>query len=184
MVQLSQPYMTHNRCSLNGLLMLLKFDVVLEKTLESPLDSKVIKPVNPKGNQPWIFTGRTDAKAEAPKLWPPDVKSWLIRKDPDAGKDWGQEEKRMTDETVRWHQWLSGHEFEQTLGDAEGQGTLACCSPWGHKKSDATEQLKNNKMVVGKLTSLPEKEDTGREVDNFCKIREHSFLSAPLPPLL
>ena len=134
-------------------------------------------------NSEW-FTGRTDTKAKAPILWSPDVKSWFIRKDPDAGKDWGQEGKGMTDETVRWHQWLSGHEFEQTPGDAEGQGSLACCSPWGHKKSDTTEKLNNNKMVVSKLTYLPEKEDTGREVDNFCKIREHSFLSAPLPPLL
>ena len=108
--------------------------VVLEKTLESPLDSKEIKSVNPKGNQPWIIIGRTDAEAEAPLLWPPDVKSWLIGKDPDAGKDWGQEEKRMTEgEMVGWHHWLNGHEFEQTPGDDEGQGSLVCCSPWGLK---------------------------------------------------
>ena len=88
------------------------------------------------------------------------------------------------DEMVGWHRQLNGYEFEQALGDGEIQGSLACCSPWGHKKSDTTEKLNNNKMVVGKLTYLPEKEDTGREVDNFCKIREHSFLSAPLPPLL
>ena len=92
--------------------------VVLEKTLESPLDCKEIKPVNPKGNQPWIFIGRTDAEAEAPILWWLDAKRWLIGKDPDAGKDWGQEEKRATeDEIVEWHHWLSGHEFEQTQGD-------------------------------------------------------------------
>ena len=105
--------------------------VVLEKTLESPLDCKEIKPVNPKGNQPWIFTGRTDA--EAPTLWPSDVKSQLIRKDHDAaGKDWRLEEKGMTeDEMVGQHHWLNGHEFEQALGDDEGQGSLASCSPWG-----------------------------------------------------
>ena len=87
--------------------------VVLEKTPESPLDCKEIQPVHPKGNQPWIFTGRTDAEAETPILWPPDVKNWLIWKDPDAGKDWGQDEKGMTeDEMVGWHHWLNGHEFE------------------------------------------------------------------------
>ena len=105
--------------------------LVLEKTPESPLDSKEIKPVNPKGNQPWIFTGWTGA--EALILWPPDVKSWLIGKDPEAGKDWGQEEKGTTeDEIVGWHHWLNGHEFEQTLGDSKGQRSLVCCSPWGH----------------------------------------------------
>ena len=103
--------------------------VVLEKTRESPLDSKEIKPVNPKGNQSWIFFGRTDVEAEAPILWPPDVKSWLIRKDPDAGKDWRQEEKGLTeDEMVRWHHWLNAHEFEQALGVDDGQGSLECCS--------------------------------------------------------
>ena len=98
------------------------FKLVLEKTLESPLDCKEIKPVNPKGNQPWIFIGRTDAEAEPPILWPPDARSGLIGKDPDAGKDWGQEEKGMTeDEMVQWHHWLNGHEFEQALGESEGQ---------------------------------------------------------------
>ena len=107
--------------------------VVLEKTLESPLDSKEIKPVHPKGNQPWILTGRTDAKTEAPILWPPDVKNSLVEKDPDAGKNWRQEEKGK----MRWlDHWLNGREFEQTLGDGEGQGSLACCSPWGHKELD------------------------------------------------
>ena len=95
--------------------------MVLEKTLESPLDSKEIKPVNPKGNQPWIFIGRTDADAEALILWLPDVKSWLIWKDPDAGKHWRQEEKRATeDEMVGWHHWLNGHEFEETQEDSDG----------------------------------------------------------------
>ena len=116
--------------------------VVLEKTLESPLDSKEIKLVNPKGNQSWIFIGRTDAEAETPVLWPPDGKNWLIRKDPDAGKDWRQEEKGMTeDEMVGWHHQLNGHEFEQALGVGDGQGSLACCSPWRCKGSDRTEWL-------------------------------------------
>ena len=113
--------------------------VVLEKTLESPLDCKEIKPVNPKGNQSWIFTRRTDAEAEAPILWPPHAKNWFIKKDPDAGKDWRQEEKGLTeDEMVGWHHQLDRHEFEQTLGDSEAQGSLACCSPWGHEESDMT----------------------------------------------
>ena len=104
---------------------------MLEKTLESPLDSKEIKPVNPKGDQTWIFIGRTDAEAEAPILWPPDAKNWLTGKDPDVEKDWRQEEKGMTeDEMVGWHHWLSGHEFEQSLGIDDGQGSLASCSPW------------------------------------------------------
>ena len=103
------------------------------------MDSKEIKTVNPKGNQPWIFLGRTDAEAEAPVLWPPDAKSWLTGKDPDAGKDWGQEEKGVTeDEMAGWHHRLNGHEFEQTLGDSEGQGSLVCCSSQGHKESDTT----------------------------------------------
>ena len=108
--------------------------VVLEKTLKSPLDSNEIKPVSPKRNKPWIFIGRTDAEVEAPILQPLDVKSWLIAKDLDAGKEWGQEEKWVTeDKMVDWHHWFNGHEFEQTLGDSEGQGSLACCSPWGQK---------------------------------------------------
>ena len=116
--------------------------VVLEKTLESPSDCKEIKPVNPKGNQSWILIGRTDAEAEAPILWPPDAKNWLIGKDPDAGRDWRQKEKGTTeDEMVGWHHWLDGHEFEQALGVGDGQGSLVCCSPWGRKESDTTEQL-------------------------------------------
>ena len=113
--------------------------VVLEKTPESPLDSKEIKSFNPKGNEPWIFIGRTDAEAEAPIVWPPDVKNWLIGKDSDSGKDRRQEEKVTTeDEMVGWHLWLKGHEFEQTLGDDGGQGSLTCCSPWGSKELDMT----------------------------------------------
>ena len=111
--------------------------VVLEKTLEGPLDCKEIQPVHPKGNQSWIFIGRTDA--ETPILWPPDAKNWLIRKDPDAGKDWRQEEKGTTeDKVVGWYHWLDGHEFGQAPGVGDGQGSLACCSPWGCKESDTT----------------------------------------------
>ena len=110
--------------------------VVLEKALESPLDCKGIKPINPKGNQSWIFIGRTDA--EAPILWPLDRKSRLIGKDPDAGKDWRQEKGMTEGEMVGWHHQLNGHEFKQTLGDDEGQGNLVCCSPWGRKESDST----------------------------------------------
>ena len=120
--------------------------VVLEKTLESPLDSKEIKPGNPKGNQSWILSRRTDAEAEAPILRPPDAKSWLTGKDPDAGKDWRQEEKQATeDEMIGWHHRLNGHEFEQALGDSEGQGSLVCYSPWGHKELDTTEWVNNRK---------------------------------------
>ena len=109
--------------------------VVMKKTLASLLDCKEIKPVNPKGNQSWILTGRTDAEAEAPILWPPDAKNWLIGKDPGARKDWRQEEKGTTEnEMVGWHHQLNGHELEQALGAGDGQGSLACCSPWGHKK--------------------------------------------------
>ena len=126
--------------------------VMLEKTLVSPLDCKEIKPVNPKGNQSWIFIGRTDSEAEAPILWPPHAKSWLIGKDPDDGKDWRQEEKGMTeDEMVGWHHQLNGHEFQQALGDGKGQEGLACCSPWGRKQSDTTEQLNNNKIGTSPL---------------------------------
>ena len=116
--------------------------VVLEKTLESPLDCKEIQSVHPKGNQSWIFIGRTDGEAEISILWPPDAKNWLIWKEPDAGKDWGQEEKGTTeDEMVGWHHRLYGHEFEQTLGVGDGQGGLMCWSPWGCKELDMTEQL-------------------------------------------
>ena len=115
---------------------------VLEKTLESPLDCKEIKTVNPKGNQSWIFIGRTDGDAEGPILWPPDVKNGLIGKYPDVWKDWRQEEKGMTeDEMAGWNHWLNGHEFEQVLGVGDGQRGLACCSPLGHKESDTTEWL-------------------------------------------
>ena len=108
--------------------------VVLEKTAESPLDCKEIQPVHPTGDQFWVFIGRTHVKAEIPILWPPDAKNWLIWKDPDARKDWRQEEKGMTeDEMVGWYHWLNGRESEQAPGDDEGQGSVVCCSPWGHK---------------------------------------------------
>ena len=119
--------------------------VVLEKTLESPLDSKGIKPVNAKGNQPWIFTGRIDAQVEALILWPPDAKSQLIGNGLDVGKDWGQEETGTSEnEMVGWHHWLKGHELEQTLGDDEGQGSLGCYSPWGRKESRHNWATENN----------------------------------------
>ena len=113
--------------------------VVLEKTLESPLDHKEIKPVNPEGNQSWIFIGRTDGEAETPILWSPDEKTWLIWKDPVAGKDWRWEEKGMTeDEMVVWHHWLSECELGQTSEDSERQRGLVCCNPWGRKELDMT----------------------------------------------
>ena len=111
--------------------------VVLEKILESPLDCKEMKPVHPKGNQSLILIGRTDAEAETPIIWLPDVKNWLIGKEPEAVKDWGQETKWATeDEMVEWHHQLNGHKSEQTPGDSEGQGSLTCCSPWGYKELD------------------------------------------------
>ena len=118
------------------------------------LGHKEIKPVNPKGNQPWTFIGRTgaEAEAEAPILWPPDVKCQLIGKDSDAEKVWGQEEKGATeDQMVGWHHLLNGREFEQTLGDSERQGSLACCSPWGCKKSDTSWRLNDNRQLCSKL---------------------------------
>ena len=132
--------------------------VGMEKTLKSPLDCKWIKLVNPKGNQSWIFIGRTDAEAEAPILWSPHAKSWLIRKDPDSGKKWGQEEKGTTeDEMVGWHHQHNGHEFEQTPRDSEGQGSLVCCSPGDCRESDMTERLNNNSKVKTQW-----KENSGR----------------------
>ena len=116
--------------------------MVLVKTLESPLDCKEIQPVHPKGDQSWVFFGRTDAKAETLILWPPHVKSWLIGKDSDAGRDWGQEKKGMTeDEMAGWHHRLDRHEFEWTPGIGDGQGGLACSNSWGRKESDMAEWL-------------------------------------------
>ena len=123
--------------------------VVLEKALESPLDCKEIQPVHSKGNQSWVVTGKTDDEAEAPILWPPDRKSWLIWKDPNAGKDWRQEEKGTTeDEMVGWHHCSNSCPLSQTLGDSEGQERLVCCNPWGHKESNPNERLNNNKSFL------------------------------------
>ena len=123
------------------------------RTLESPLDYKEIKPVNRKGNQSWIFIGRTDAKAEALILWPPD-ENWLIGKDPDAGRDWRQKETGTTkDEMVGWHHRMDGHEFEQAPGVSDGQGSLVCCSLWGHKKSDTIKGLN----WLGDMKVIPKK---------------------------
>ena len=122
--------------------------VVLEKILESPLDSKENNSVNTKGNQFWMFIGRTDAEAETPVLWPPDAKNWLIGKDLDAGKDWTQEEKRTTgDEMVGWHHRINGHGFEWTPGVGDAQGGLECCSPWGRKELDTNERLNWTELI-------------------------------------
>ena len=132
--------------------------VVLEKIPESPLDSKEIKSVNLKGDQPWIVTGRTDAEAEAPVFWSSDVNIRLIGKVPDAGKDWGQKEKRASeDEMVGWHHRFNGHEFEQTPGYSEGQGGLVCCSPWGCRVGHSwmsEQQQRKNKTLHSALNSL------------------------------
>ena len=123
------------------------FELWCWRRLENPLDCKEIKPINPEGNQSWIFIGRTDTEAETPILWPPDVKNWLIGKAPDAGKVWRKEEKGMTEaEMVGWHPRLDGHEFEQAPGVDDGQESLECCSSWGHKESGTTEQLNWTKL--------------------------------------
>ena len=130
--------------------------VVLEKTLESPLDYKEIQSVHPKGYQPWVFSGRNDAKAETPVLWPPHVKSWLIGKDSDVGRDWGQEEKgTIEDEMAGWHHRLDGREFEWTLGVGDGQGGLVYFDSWGRKESDTTERLNWTELhLLGFLCGL------------------------------
>ena len=141
--------------------------VVLKKTLESPLDCKEIQPVHPEGDQPWDFFGRNDAKAETPVLWPPDVKSWLIGKDSDAGRDWQQEEKGTTeDEMAGWHHWLDGHESQWTLGVGDGQGGLVCCDSWGRKESDTTERLNWTEGHLNKVWRL---------IDNNSSILAHSL---------
>ena len=123
---------------------------MLEKTLESPLDYKEIQPVHFEGDQPWDFFGRNDAEAETPVLWPPHAKSWLIGKDADAGRDWGQEEKGTTeDEMAGWHHRLDGRESEWTPEDGDGQGGLACCDSWGLKESDTTEWLNWTELNCG-----------------------------------
>ena len=128
--------------------------MILEKTLQSPLNCKEIQPVNPKGNQSWIFIGRADAEAEIPILGP-DAMNWLFGKDPEAWKDWRQEEKGMTKvEMVGWHHRLNGHEFEQASGVGDGQGSLPCCSPWGRKESDMTEWLNWTELKPQWLTTI------------------------------
>ena len=124
--------------------------VALEKTLKSPLDCKEIQPAHPKGNQSWIFIGRTDAEAEAPIVWSPDVKNWLIWKDPDGGKDWRQQKGTTEDEMIGWHHWLTGPEFEQAPGVGDGQGSLVCFFPWGHKELDTTEWLNWTEKIDSK----------------------------------
>ena len=127
--------------------------VLLETILESPLDCKEIQPIHFEGDQPWNFFGSNGAEAETPVLWPPHVKSWLTGEDFDAGRDWGQEEKGMTeDEMVGWHHWLDRRESEWTPGDGDGQGGLACCDSWGRKESGTTEQL--NWTELGTWTNL------------------------------
>ena len=122
--------------------------VVLEKTIVSPLDCREIQPVHPKGDQSWVFIGRTEVEAETPIHWPPHAKSWLIGKDSDAGRDWGQEKKGTTEnEMDGWHHRLDAHEFGWTPGVGDGQGGLACCNPWGQKESDTTEWLNWTEMI-------------------------------------
>ena len=134
------------------------------------MDSKEIKPLNPKGNQPWIFIGRTDVEAETQIFWPPDAKSQLTGKDHDARKDWGQVEKRGTeDEMVGWHHWFNGHEFGQTLQDSEGQASLACCSPQGHKESDMTWQLNNNNKYFPKADTYNILNCLISDIFQYCK---------------
>ena len=133
------------------------FELWCRRRLLSPLDCKEIQPVHPKGNQSWVFIGRTDTEVETAILWPHDAKNWLIWKDPDDGKDWRQEEKGMTeDEMVGWHHHLNGHEFEQAPGDSEGEGSLACYSPWGCKQSDMTEGLNNSNNISIQINLSPQ----------------------------
>ena len=125
------------------------FELWFWRRLESPLDCKEIQPVHSKRDQSWVFIGRTDAEAETPILWPPHEKSWLIGKDSDAGRDWGQEEKGATeDEMAGWHHWLDGHESEWTPGVGDGDGGLVCCDSWGRKESDTTERLNWTELIV------------------------------------
>ena len=156
--------------------------VVLEKTLESPLGCKEIQPVHPKGNQSWIFMERTDTEAETPILWPPDAKNCLIGKNPDAGKDWGQEEQGMTeDEKVGWHHWFDGQGFEQALAVGDGQGSLVCCSSWGGKESDTTKWLNcsvcNNvhSDLSSKVKLLGEAWDAYNGINTVQEIRKNGF---------
>ena len=137
----------------------------MEKPLESPLDCKEIQPVHPKGDQSWVFVGRTDAEAETPILWPPHAKSWLIGKDPDAGRDWGKEGKGMIeDEMAGWHHWLNARESEWTPGVGGGQGGLACCNSWGHKESDTTERL-NSTETLKNISTTNDKNQLSTQIN-------------------
>ena len=134
------------------------------------------QPVHPKGDQSWVFIGRTDVEAETPVLWLPDVKNWLTGKDPDAGKDWRREEKWTTeDEMVGWHHWLNGCEFEQIPGDGDGQGSLACCSPWGCKKSDMTERMNWTKHFLVALPQLTNSRSPNHPF--FCLVTSPQFVA-------
>jgi len=133
-------------------------------SIQKELDCKEIQLVNPKGNQPWIFIGRTDAEAKTPILWLPDVKNWLLGKDPDAGKDWRQEKGTTEDEMVGSNHLHDGHEFEQALGVSDGQGSLVCCSPWGHKESNTTERLNWTELILEKAGKIKEKLADGVEI--------------------
>ena len=155
--------------------------MVLEKTLESLLDCKDIQPVHSEGDQPWDFFGRNDAKAEAPVLWTPHAKSWLIGKDSDARRDWGQEEKGTTeDEMAGWHQGLDGRESEWTPGDGDGQGGLACCESRGHKESDRTERLKWTDWTGSTLTHFGGKTDA-ITYQGICPFFPKGFTLGALP---
>ena len=150
--------------------------VVLENTPESPLDCKEIQPVHSKGNQSWVFFGRTDAKAETPILWPPHEKSWLIGKDSDTGRDWGQEEKGMTgDEMAGWHHQLHGREFEWTPGVGNGQGGLACCNSWGRRESDMTEWLNWTELKSLELY-VPCRSTFFPDLNKNCDIRSNNLI--------
>ena len=145
--------------------------VVLEKTLESPLNYKEIQPVHSKGNQSLVFFGRTDVEAETPILWPPYAKSWLIGKDPNAGRDWGQEEKGTTEcEMAGWHDQLDGHEFGWTPGVRDGQGGLVCCSSWGHKESDTTERLNWTELNLAYMAGYFEHQSQKCRLKDFAKL--------------
>jgi len=153
-------------------------ETVLEKTLESPLDCKEIQPVHPK-DQSWVFIGRTDVEAETPILWPPDAKSWLIGKDPDAGKDWGQEEKGMTeDEMVGWHHRLDGHGFGWSPGVGDGQGGLACCGSWSHRVGYEWTTELNWIASPHQLPTPLSSEDVYRQP--CLQLRETFFVPGPL----
>ena len=153
---------------------LLKKRLPLVQTLESPLDCKEIQPVHSEGDLPWDFFGRNNAKAETPVLWPPHAKSWLIGKDFDAGRDWGQEEKGKTkDEMAGWHHWLDGHEPEWTPGVGDGQGGLACCDSWGRKEADTTERLNWTELPAMQETqvwSLGQKDPLEKEMATHSSI--------------